>query len=93
MKGKVVFITGASSGIGEYIAYALAKHGVKLVLAARRKDELERVKRNCIGILFSLLHLIRFCQTNKFFIYLPITHILGLISQFITYKNSSIFYL
>lgn len=55
MKGKVVFITGASSGIGEYIAYALAKHGVKLVLTARRKDELERVKRSCIGIPFYLL--------------------------------------
>lgn len=44
-----MFITGASSGIGESIAVALAKHGVKLVLAARRRDELERVKRNCLG--------------------------------------------
>ncbi|XP_074033032.1 dehydrogenase/reductase SDR family member 7 isoform X3 [Leptinotarsa decemlineata] len=48
LKGKVVFITGASSGIGEHIAYALAKCGVRLVLAARRNEELQRVKRNCI---------------------------------------------
>lgn len=49
LHGKVVFITGASSGIGENIALALAKHGVKLAIAARRVDQLERVKRNCIG--------------------------------------------
>lgn len=52
LKGKVVFITGASSGIGETTALALAEHGVKLVLAARRKDELERVKTQCLGIFF-----------------------------------------
>jgi dehydrogenase/reductase SDR family protein 7 len=50
LKGKVVFITGASSGIGEFTAKALAKHGVKLVLTARRKNELERVKRECIDL-------------------------------------------
>lgn len=49
LKGKVVFITGASSGIGEHLAVALAKYGVKLALAARRRVELERVKRNCLG--------------------------------------------
>ncbi|KAL3284582.1 hypothetical protein HHI36_018739 [Cryptolaemus montrouzieri] len=48
LRGKVVFVTGASSGIGEYTAVALAKYGVKLVLTARRKEELERVKKQCI---------------------------------------------
>lgn len=48
LKGKVVFITGASSGIGEHTAIALAKHGVKLVLTARRQTELERVKQVCL---------------------------------------------
>lgn len=50
LKGKVAFITGASSGIGEHTAYALARHGVKLVLAARRNLELQRVKQQCIAI-------------------------------------------
>jgi short-subunit dehydrogenase len=44
---KVVWITGASSGIGEALAYTFAKHPVKLVLSARRADELARVKAAC----------------------------------------------
>ncbi|XP_069688763.1 dehydrogenase/reductase SDR family member 7-like isoform X2 [Periplaneta americana] len=48
--GKVVWITGASSGIGEHIALALAKGGAKLVLSARRFNELERVKQACLEV-------------------------------------------
>jgi len=44
---KVIWITGASSGIGEALTYELAKRKTKLILSARRKDELERVKGNC----------------------------------------------
>ncbi|MCX8490655.1 MAG: SDR family oxidoreductase [Cyclobacteriaceae bacterium] len=47
LSNKVIWITGASSGIGEALTYALAKKGVRLILSARRKDELERVKGNC----------------------------------------------
>jgi dehydrogenase/reductase SDR family member 7B len=45
-KNKVVWITGASSGIGEALAYLLAAQKAKLVLSARRVEELERVKTN-----------------------------------------------
>jgi len=43
---KVIWITGASSGIGEAIVYALAKENCKLVISARRINELNRVKAN-----------------------------------------------
>lgn len=49
VKGKVVWITGASSGIGEALVYELAKKGAKLIISSRRKEELERVKGNCIS--------------------------------------------
>lgn len=44
---KVVWITGASSGIGEHLAYALAEQGAKLILSGRNEKELQRVKQNC----------------------------------------------
>ena len=47
LKGKVVWITGASSGIGEALVYAFAVQGCKMILSSRRKEELERVKGNC----------------------------------------------
>lgn len=48
-RGKVIWITGASSGIGEALAHALHKKGATLILSARRVDELERVKAECLG--------------------------------------------
>lgn len=44
---QVIWITGASSGIGEATAYAFAREGARLVLSSRRPAELERVRRAC----------------------------------------------
>ena len=41
IEGKVVVITGASSGLGEATARHLARHGAKLVLGARRLERLQ----------------------------------------------------
>ena len=43
MKNEVIIITGASSGIGKALAFALAKKGNKLVLAGRNKEKLNVV--------------------------------------------------
>ncbi len=40
---KVVWITGASSGIGEALAYACVREGAKVIISARRTEELQRV--------------------------------------------------
>jgi short-subunit dehydrogenase len=50
LQGKVVWITGASSGIGRDLAKALARDGVKLVLSARNTTELEAAKKECISL-------------------------------------------
>ncbi|CAL1263076.1 unnamed protein product [Larinioides sclopetarius] len=46
--GKVVWVTGASTGLGEAMAYELASVGAKLILTARSKDLLQKVKEECI---------------------------------------------
>ena len=43
LKGRVVMITGASSGIGRACAIAFAKEGCDLVICARRQKELDEV--------------------------------------------------
>src|ERR1022692_339782 len=48
LTGKIVFITGASSGIGEATAYAFASEGARLLLAARRKDKVDSVAEQCL---------------------------------------------
>jgi len=46
-KGQTVWITGASSGIGEYLAYEFNRCGAYVILSARNTTELKRVKDNC----------------------------------------------
>jgi len=43
LKGKIVFITGASSGIGKSCAYAFAAKGANLIISARREKIVEEV--------------------------------------------------
>lgn len=49
LKDKVTIITGASSGIGLALAYEYAKHGAKLVLAARNTDKLKELQKELIA--------------------------------------------
>lgn len=46
-QGRVVWITGASSGIGEALTYEFCKRGASVIVSARRAGELERVRANC----------------------------------------------
>ena len=48
MKGKIVFITGASAGIGRATALAFAAEGARLLLAARRAGKLAEVASECL---------------------------------------------
>lgn len=48
-KNKIVWITGASSGIGEAFAKAFFNEGARLILSSRRREELERVKKELGG--------------------------------------------
>lgn len=47
---KVVWITGASSGIGEHLAYQYAATNATLVLSARREDRLREVMARCMKL-------------------------------------------
>jgi len=47
INGKIVWITGASSGIGEAMAYAFARKGAHLILSARNTKRLNEVKDRC----------------------------------------------
>ena len=46
LKNTIVFVTGASSGIGEACARVFAREGASLLLAARRKERIDRLARD-----------------------------------------------
>jgi hypothetical protein len=45
----IALVTGASSGIGRDIARSLAKHGINVIITARRRDRLEELKKELVG--------------------------------------------
>lgn len=45
--GKIVWITGASSGIGEALVYEMAKRGAKIIISSNDAPGLERVRGGC----------------------------------------------
>jgi NADP-dependent 3-hydroxy acid dehydrogenase YdfG len=50
LNGSIVFITGASSGIGEACAFAFAEEGARLLLAARRINRLEELRPKLLAV-------------------------------------------
>ncbi|XLU95069.1 11-beta-hydroxysteroid dehydrogenase A [Arachis duranensis] len=48
--GKVILITGASSGIGEHIAYEYGRRGARLALVARRENRLKEVAQRAMAL-------------------------------------------
>lgn len=50
LKEKVVMITGASSGLGESLAHSFYKAGCRVILSARRQNELERVRNDLLAM-------------------------------------------
>jgi len=48
-QGQVIWITGASGGIGAALARQLAARGARLVLSARRAEALAAVKADCVS--------------------------------------------
>jgi short-subunit dehydrogenase len=49
-ENKIVWITGASSGIGEQLAYSFTKNGATVILSARNLKKLETIQKNCAEI-------------------------------------------
>lgn len=45
----MVLITGASSGLGESLAHCFYDQGCKVILAARRKEQLDKVKNDILS--------------------------------------------
>ena len=56
LKGKIVFITGASSGIGAATAFAFAAEGARLLLAARRAGKLAEVASRALELGAEAVH-------------------------------------
>ena len=65
LKGKIVFVTGASSGIGAATALAFAAEGARLLLAARRADKLAAVAAEALKRGAEAVHTISLDVRNR----------------------------
>jgi 3-hydroxy acid dehydrogenase/malonic semialdehyde reductase len=65
LKGKIIFITGASSGIGEATALAFAAEGARLLLAARRAGKLADVASRALELGAASVHSIHLDVRNR----------------------------
>ncbi|MEQ2214099.1 hypothetical protein XENOCAPTIV_023289, partial [Xenoophorus captivus] len=50
LKGARVLVTGASTGIGEQMAYHYARFGAQIVITARREKVLQQVTEKCLSL-------------------------------------------
>uniref|UniRef100_A0A3Q0SHM3 Hydroxysteroid (11-beta) dehydrogenase 1-like a n=1 Tax=Amphilophus citrinellus TaxID=61819 RepID=A0A3Q0SHM3_AMPCI len=50
LRGAKVLVTGASTGIGEQLAYHYARFGAKIVITARREKVLQQVAEKCLSL-------------------------------------------
>ncbi|XP_006820988.1 hydroxysteroid 11-beta-dehydrogenase 1-like protein [Saccoglossus kowalevskii] len=50
IRGKRVIVTGASTGIGEKVAYQYAKLGANILVTARRENRLKQVVKKCLDL-------------------------------------------
>ena len=65
MKDKVIWITGASTGIGAACAIQCAKVGAKLVLSARNETLLWEIKQKCLGLMSKKSYFFEFQNSFK----------------------------
>ncbi len=76
LKGKTVFITGASSGIGKATAYMFAKNKANLILVARRVERIQELstelkKKYKIDVFIGKLDVRSYSTVKKFVVKLP----------------------
>ncbi|XP_034522813.1 corticosteroid 11-beta-dehydrogenase isozyme 1 isoform X1 [Ailuropoda melanoleuca] len=67
LQGKKVIVTGASKGIGEQMAYHLAKMGAHVVVTARSKETLKKVVSHCLELGAASAHYIAGSMENMTF--------------------------
>ncbi len=65
MKGKVVMITGATSGIGRATARLLAKNGYNLIITGRRRERLENLRQELLSSTPAKIHWLNFDITDQ----------------------------